>query len=314
MPESELPDDVRSLLHGTDGSESVLVDGRRMMAPRGGPGRALPIGQDGFLAQVFARRYGSTARAVRAIRAAIFEALEENSIGARALRPDSVLGRAVGTALPIAQGPMTRVSDQASFAASVAHHGALPFVALALSGPDQSRALLTETKQVVGDRPWGVGVLGFAPEEVRRAQWEVIHELRPSAVIVAGGRPGQAQAQALEAAGIQAFLHVPSPGLLRQFLDAGSRKFVFEGAECGGHVGPRASFPLWEAQIGVLLEYLQERSADVDLGAALRSISPAAFTTPGLPRWSRRRRHRWPPAVPGSAYSWAAHTFSPRRQ
>ncbi|GAA1710370.1 hypothetical protein GCM10009765_69610 [Fodinicola feengrottensis] len=268
MPESELPDDVRSLLHGTDGSESVLVDGRRMMAPRGGPGRALPIGQDGFLAQVFARRYGSTARAVRAIRAAIFEALEENSIGARALRPDSVLGRAVGTALPIAQGPMTRVSDQASFAASVAHHGALPFVALALSGPDQSRALLTETKQVVGDRPWGVGVLGFAPEEVRRAQWEVIHELRPSAVIVAGGRPGQAQA--LEAAGIQAFLHVPSPGLLRQFLDAGSRKFVFEGAECGGHVGPRASFPLWEAQIGVLLEYLQERSADVDLGAALR--------------------------------------------
>ncbi|MFE6486516.1 SDR family NAD(P)-dependent oxidoreductase, partial [Streptomyces sp. NPDC057757] len=34
------------------------------------------------------------------------------------------------------------------------------------------------------------------------------------------------------------------------------RKFVFEGAECGGHVGPRNSFPLWEAQLGVLDDFL----------------------------------------------------------
>ena len=34
------------------------------------------------------------------------------------------------------------------------------------------------------------------------------------------------------------------PGLLlRQYLDAGARRFVFEGIECGGHVGPWSSCP-----------------------------------------------------------------------
>ena len=32
----------------------------------------------------------------------------------------------------------------------------------------------------------------------------------------------------------------------------GARRFVFEGAECGGHVGPRNSFALWEAQCAVI--------------------------------------------------------------
>lgn len=82
----------------------------------------------------------------------------------------------------------------------------------------------------------------------------MIKQLRPACAIVAGGRP--AQARALEAEGISAFLHVPSPGLLRQFLEDGARKFVFEGSECGGHTGPRASFPLWEAQLGVIEDWL----------------------------------------------------------
>ncbi|MEW6298391.1 MAG: SDR family NAD(P)-dependent oxidoreductase [Thermodesulfobacteriota bacterium] len=38
------------------------------------------------------------------------------------------------------------------------------------------------------------------------------------------------------------------------FLDSGARRFVFEGRECGGHVGPRSSFVLWDLMINVLLE------------------------------------------------------------
>jgi acyl transferase domain-containing protein/NAD(P)-dependent dehydrogenase (short-subunit alcohol dehydrogenase family) len=97
-------------------------------------------------------------------------------------------------------------------------------------------------------------VLGFVPEELRAAQLEAVLEIEPNWAIVAGGRP--AQARELEQAGIATFLHVPSPGLLRQFLHSGARRFVFEGAECGGHIGPRASFPLWEAQLAVIGEYL----------------------------------------------------------
>lgn len=151
---------------------------------------------------------------------------------------------------------MTRVSDQPEFASAVAAGGGLPFLALALASADRTRTMLERTREALGDAPWGVGVLGFADEEIRSAQLEVVRELKPTHAITAGGR--SAQAAALEAEGIATFLHVPSPGLLRQFLAAGARRFIFEGAECGGHVGPRNSFPLWEAQTEVLLDFVAE--------------------------------------------------------
>src|SRR5207247_6396419 len=99
---------------------------------------------------------------------------------------------------------------------------------------------LEETAALLGSRPWGVGILGFVPPDVRDAQLEVIHDVRPPVALIAGGRPSQAKP--LEDAGIPTYLHVPSPGLLDNFCKAGARRFVFEGRGCGGHVGPRSSF------------------------------------------------------------------------
>jgi acyl transferase domain-containing protein/NAD(P)-dependent dehydrogenase (short-subunit alcohol dehydrogenase family) len=42
--------------------------------------------------------------------------------------------------------------------------------------------------------------------------------------------------------------------LLKLFLADGAKRFIFEGRECGGHVGPRSSFALWDSMIEVLLE------------------------------------------------------------
>ncbi|MER6026995.1 SDR family oxidoreductase [Streptomyces sp. NPDC001851] len=284
LAESGLPEAVRSALRSLDGSETVLLGGHRVLRRRGPDapspppddpeavaslldardlrGRLLPVGQDGFLAARFAERYGDVRRTVRAVSAALHGTADGDP--ALALRPGSAMSRALGTRLPLAQGPMTRVSDQAGFAAAVAEDGALPFLALALADGERTRSMLTEARAVLDGRPWGVGVLGFAPEDIRNAQLDAVRELRPTHAIIAGGRP--AQAEALERAGIRTFLHVPSPGLLRQFLDAGVRRFVFEGSECGGHVGPRASFPLWEAQLAALEDFL----ADADDGTARR--------------------------------------------
>ncbi|MGK3202224.1 SDR family NAD(P)-dependent oxidoreductase [Amycolatopsis sp. MEPSY49] len=261
LPEAELPSALTRALTGLDGSETTVVDGvRRLSRPGSEPVEA---GQDVFLATRFRDRWGTVTAAVRGLADAIGDALR---VETPVLGPGSAGSRALGTALPIAQGPMTRVSDQPAFAAAVAAGGALPFIALALSGPDQTREVLERTREAVGDAPWGVGVLGFAAEDVKAAQLEVIRELRPTHAIIAGGRP--AQAAALEEAGISTFLHVPSPGLLKQFLEAGARKFVFEGSECGGHVGPRTSFPLWEAQLGVLADFVAatpDAAADLQL-------------------------------------------------
>jgi acyl transferase domain-containing protein/NAD(P)H-dependent flavin oxidoreductase YrpB (nitropropane dioxygenase family) len=265
LDEADTDPAAAGLLRTADGSETVVADGHRVL-DRSRPGllaalrdQPLPLGQDAFLAARFAERYGTVARALAAVMDGIDAAVAADGA---VLRGGSRMCRALGTALPVAQGPMTRVSDQPRFAAAVADGGGLPFIALALAGPEQTRTLLEQTKSALGDRPWGVGVLGFAPEEVRTAQLEAVRELRPSHVVVAGGRPSQAAA--LEAEGIRTFLHVPSPGLLGQFLAAGARRFVFEGAECGGHIGPRNSFPLWEAQLAVLEDFLDTVAADGD--------------------------------------------------
>ncbi|WP_166802829.1 type I polyketide synthase [Streptomyces sp. ICN441] len=268
LAESQLPEPVAALLRTADGSQTVVSGGHRTLRRRGPAGSSaatggapappgLPVGQDAGLAALFAERWGDTGRAVRAVLGAVRDAVTYGAAegaAARALRPDSAMSRALGTRLPVAQGPMTRVSDGAAFAAAVADDGALPFVALALAGAERSRTMLEQARQVLHGRPWGVGILGFAPEETRTAQLAAVRAAGPTHAIVAGGRPSQARV--LEEAGIKAFLHVPSPGLLRQFLDAGARRFVFEGAECGGHVGPRNSFPLWEAQLTVLEDFL----------------------------------------------------------
>ncbi|WFE28025.1 SDR family NAD(P)-dependent oxidoreductase [Solwaraspora sp. WMMD791] len=302
MPESDLPTDVMATIRRMDGSEAVLVDGFRGVArtPRrpgttGTPPRAdlLPVGQDGWLAAEFRRRWADSAAAVRGLRAAIVEAVTDGT-AADVLRPDGPLARALGLRVPVAQGPMTRVSDEAGFAAAVAADGALPFIALALATAERTEEMLTATAARLGDRPWGVGVLGFAPDDIRTAQLEVIRRVRPGFAIIAGGRPPQAKE--LEREGIRTFLHVPSPGLLRQFLRSGARRFIFEGAECGGHVGPRASFPLWEAQLAVLAEHVDavpaEQAADLqvffaggihdDRSAAMVAAMAAPLTRRGV--------------------------------
>ncbi|RKN03761.1 type I polyketide synthase [Streptomyces radicis] len=278
LPEAEAPLEVAETLAGLDGSETVRHHGLRVLRRRGpgapelpvdrasfeamvGPdlrAQLLPVGQDAFLAAAFARRWSSVAEVVRGLDAALREAVADDAAAAP-LDPGSPMARVLGTRLAVAQGPMTRVSDQPAFAAEVAGAGGLPFLALALSDAERTAALLEATRDALGDAPWGVGILGFADEDIRNAQLDVVRRIRPTHAIVAGGRP--AQAAALEAEGIATFLHVPSPGLLRQFLDAGARKFIFEGAECGGHVGPRNSFPLWEAQTAVLLDFIAENAA-----------------------------------------------------
>ncbi|MEY2243252.1 SDR family NAD(P)-dependent oxidoreductase [Streptomyces sp. BF23-18] len=277
LAESSLPEAAAAQLRPLDGSETTVLAGHRVLLRRGPDAprvcgtdpetvaaalgaqdprtQLLAVGQDGFLAARFARRWGDVRRTVRALTDAVRDVVRDDT-AAGALGTGSPMSRALGTRLPVAQGPMTRVSDRAEFAAAVAEDGALPFLALALADGARTRAMLTETRAAVAGRPWGVGVLGFAPEEVRAAQLEAVRELRPTHAVIAGGRPSQARA--LERDGIRTFLHVPSPGLLRQFLEAGARRFVFEGSECGGHVGPRGSFPLWEAQLAVLEDFLDD--------------------------------------------------------
>jgi len=246
-----------------------------------GADAALPLGQDAAFAAELARRFGTVAGILDGLRAALEAACVALAAGNPLAEGAGVSG-AHRTRYPIVQGPMTRVSDRAEFAAAVAEGGALPFLALALMrGPDADR-LLARAGELAGDRSWGVGVLGFVPAELRAEQLAVVRAHRPPFALIAGGRPSQARE--LEAEGIETYLHVPSPQLLRLYLREGARRFVFEGRECGGHVGPRTSFVLWDSVLGVLEEELPGDASDVQILLAggvhdARSAAMAAATT-----------------------------------
>ena len=231
-----------------------------------GPEEGLwPLGQDATLARPLAERY----RTVGGIIAAVVEQVDQNLATARrmkSLSEGSPLARRHGTRYPILQGPMTRVSDTPAFADAVARGGALPFLALALLRQAETETLLRETRDRLGPKPWGVGILGFVPAEIRKEQLAAIRIYRPPFALIAGGRPDQARE--LEKEGIPTYLHVPSPGLLRAFLRDGARRFVFEGRECGGHVGPRTSFVLWETMIEVIREHLDSGGPGEELSIA----------------------------------------------
>jgi acyl transferase domain-containing protein/NAD(P)H-dependent flavin oxidoreductase YrpB (nitropropane dioxygenase family) len=217
-----------------------------------------PLGQDIAFAKSLADRFVSVAGILDAIHTAAFEHVQlarEHS----PLAPNSPLAKSHQTTYPIVQGAMTRVSDTADFAHKVAEGGGLPFVALALMRKNEAEKLLADCQSQLGENlSWGVGILGFVPSQLRQEQLEVIEKYKPPYALIAGGRPDQAKF--LEDKGIKTYLHVPSPLLLTSFIEMGSRRFIFEGKECGGHVGPRSSFILWEIMVERLLENIGSRA------------------------------------------------------
>ena len=249
----ELQDLERRLSCDTRSHEQILADWREAVLDRAGwnPDQdLLLLGQDAAFASNLANRFQSVGGVIQGLRSAIQSQLA--SAGSlQPLAPGSAMATSHGTRYPIMQGPMTRVSDVPEFALRVAEEGALPFLALALLRGPEVQKLLKDAQVQIGSRPWGVGILGFVPQELRQEQLKVVLEYRPPFALIAGGRPDQARE--LEQQGIATYLHVPSPGLLQMFIQQGARRLVFEGRECGGHVGPRSSFVLWNQMIDVLL-------------------------------------------------------------
>ncbi len=220
------------------------------------------LGQDACFAHDLAEQFETVGGVLHALARAA-EASIEQAAKWKPLAEGSPFAAALKTRYPIVQGPMTRVSDTAAFAQAVADGGGMPFLALALLRGEQALPLLQETSQLLGERTWGVGILGFLPPEIRQEQVEAILQVKPPLALIAGGRPDQASV--FEEAGIPTFLHVPSPGLLKMFLRDGGRRFIFEGRECGGHVGPRTSLVLWESMCRGILEHLGPNGSGRDL-------------------------------------------------
>ncbi len=295
FPECSAPKYIKAVCEKLNGSETRVIDHYRVLLRPNSPAIAeqpsfpelepllqgwdleqglLPLGQDIALSIDLVNRYKKLSRLVFAMEEAASGHLQQAK-ALNVLSPGNSMAQSLHIEYPIAQGPMTRVSDVPGFAQAVAQAGALPFVALSLLKGKAAQELIRQTKQLAGERTWGVGMLGFAPQELRDEQLEYIKADPPPVVLIAGGRPSQAKP--LEKMGIKVFLHVPSASLLDMFLKEGARNFVFEGRECGGHVGPLSSMVLWEKQIERLLQEEAAESISVFFAGGIHDAFSAAF-------------------------------------
>lgn len=295
FPECSVPATLKQACEKLSGNETRLIGNCRVLVRPNSPALVdnatekdlepyfngfdletsfLPMGQDIAISADLVSRYKKLDKLVFGIQEAVYGHLNQAK-SINVISPDNALAKDLNITFPIAQGPMTRVSDVAPFANAVAEAGALPFVALSLLKGDRAKELISETKKLAGNKTWGVGILGFAPQELRDEQLEYIKQEMPPVVLIAGGRPSQAKP--LEKLGIKTFLHVPSVSLLDMFLKEGAKRFVFEGRECGGHVGPLSSMVLWEKQIERLLKEDQPEQISVFFAGGIHDALSTAF-------------------------------------
>lgn len=295
FPECSVPKALKLVCEKLNGNETKLIGNSRILVRPNSPvlpehatekdlkayfqgfdleKNYLPMGQDIALAVDLVNRYKKLSRLVFGFHEAIFGHLNQAK-ALNIIKAGNALAKDLNITYPIAQGPMTRVSDVAPFANAVAEAGALPFIALSLLKGETAKGLIKETKRLAAHKTWGVGILGFAPQELRDEQLEYIKAEMPSVVLIAGGRPSQARP--LEKLGIKTFLHVPSVSLLDMFLKEGAKRFVFEGRECGGHVGPLSSMVLWEKQIERLLEEDHPEEISVFFAGGIHDALSSAF-------------------------------------
>jgi len=241
----------------------------------------LPVGHDVCFAAAWRKRY----RHLAAVFAAIDNAVSGSLKSATELTPVSQgapLAQALGIRFPIIQGPMTRVSDVAEFAAAVAGAGALPMVAFALLKGDALDKLLAKTTELLGERAWGIGLLGFAPQSLLDEQLAIAIRYKPDYAIIAGGRPDQAVK--LEASGVPTFLHVPSANLIRSSSRkerAASSSRAANAAATSGRCRASCSGRRWSTSCKTRSMRRRRRPKSCS------SSSPAASTTPSRRPWCR---------------------------
>ncbi|MFT5567143.1 MAG: acyl transferase domain-containing protein [Glaciecola sp.] len=248
-----------------------------------------PVGQSIGFADKMAKEYKTVGRLIKAVIANAIKNVREAKVH-QPLGPNSKLAKSHNTRFPIVQGPMTRVSDVPEFIESVADAGGLPFLALSMISGKAVTELLKDTQNRLKDKPWGVGILGFVPEELRIQQFKEIKKIKPPFALIAGG--SVAQVKEFEKEGISTYMHAPVPSLLKIFLDQGCKRFVFEGRECGGHVGPIGSFTLWESAINILLELPEAKAKEIhvlfaggihnDMSASMVSAMSGQLASKGI--------------------------------
>ncbi|WP_022667713.1 type I polyketide synthase [Desulfospira joergensenii] len=207
------------------------------------------LGQDGIFAKEFARE----STRLRDIVESFFTTMGDHLDCIDRfdpIVPDSEFARDQNTRLPLIQGPMANISDNADFASMVLDQGALPFFAVGSLPVNLADTMLGQGAKKV--KNFGAGLVGIeAFNPMVHEHLDMVKKYKVPYALFAGGIPSQVAE--LEKAGTKTYLHTPSVSMMENALESGCRRFIFEGGEAGGHVGSLSSMVLWEAAVSKLI-------------------------------------------------------------
>ncbi len=214
------------------------------------------LGQDGIFAKEFTRE----STCLESMVASFFTIIGENldCIDQHdPIVPDSAFAKDQSTTYPLIQGPMANISDNADFAAMVLEQGALPFFAVGSLPASLADDMIKKgAKKLTNFGAGLVGIEAFNP--MVHKHLDMIKRYKVPYALFAGGIPSQVVE--LEKAGTKTYMHTPSVSMMENALEAGCRRFIFEGGEAGGHVGSLSSMVLWEAAISKLIHSSRDLS------------------------------------------------------
>ncbi|MGB0956631.1 MAG: nitronate monooxygenase [Panacagrimonas sp.] len=145
-PGAQVLTDAENDSRALEGGQSTPLEWAERMHGRIGwqssDQQLLPIGQSIGLAATYRDQYGNVGKLIQAVKR---QSLRQMDLAAqsRFIDEGGALADSHRTRFPIAQGPMTRVSDHAGFAGEVAKAGGLPF----LARPASRKAVGRNTRQ-----------------------------------------------------------------------------------------------------------------------------------------------------------------------
>ncbi|MBX9652610.1 nitronate monooxygenase, partial [bacterium] len=233
-----------------DRAIAAREDWRSLLLDALAAGTLIPVGQDVLLAERLAVRHTNVAGIIKAYRLRSRENFKMSSRN-EVLAPAAPLAEALGIKYPIIQGPVAGITEAPSFCRLVSDAGALPLLALSGQNVDEAKHLLDGTAKAMGEQPFGVAIPYSSTVELRERYFEQINATKPPVVVI-DGRDVE-KLDSLEKGGISVYLHVHTLELLESLLKSGHKRFIIEGNECGGPLGPRSSFSLWQCAIDSIL-------------------------------------------------------------
>jgi acyl transferase domain-containing protein/NAD(P)H-dependent flavin oxidoreductase YrpB (nitropropane dioxygenase family)/acyl carrier protein/NAD(P)-dependent dehydrogenase (short-subunit alcohol dehydrogenase family) len=210
------------------------------------------LGQDASFARSFMANAENGSTRLRDVIHGFFKTLGQNLTAVDRHDPmmeNSPLAQEHGTRYPVIQGPMANISDNPDFAGAVYENGGLPFFAMGNLPEHLAEAMIAKGKEKAPR--FGAGLIGIETfNRTIHRHFDIVKRYQTPFALFAGGVPSQVNE--LEAAGIKTYLHTPNMMMLKNAIDGGCTRFIFEGTEAGGHVGSLSSLVLWESAMAVL--------------------------------------------------------------